>query len=111
MVNLLCRANAKRGVLAAVLVFGCLVLPGCGDLTGAKMTRANYDKIQVGMSGGQVTALIGPSREINGKGEVLYRWAPGDKLMTEIVVWNYSPKVVTIVFKDGRVESKSQAGL
>jgi hypothetical protein len=35
------RANAKRGVLAAVLAFRCLVLLGCGDVTGAKMTRAN----------------------------------------------------------------------
>jgi hypothetical protein len=94
MVNLLSRLNAKRGVLAAVLVLGCLVLPGCGELSGAKMTRANYDKIQVGMSGSQVTALIGPSKEIDSNGEVLYRWAPGDKWTDEIVVWDYGSKAV-----------------
>jgi hypothetical protein len=75
------------------------------------MTRANYDKIKVGMTGSQVTALIGPSNEMDAHGRVVFRFSPGDKWMSETVTWKYGNKVVTIAFKDGRVESKSQSGL
>jgi hypothetical protein len=105
---------SRLGVL--MLAHGlCLGLCGCG---GGKITKANADKINTGMSEKEVTDILGPptdSAEVKipempglPGGEV-----PGIPKMpagAKNSVWKDGNKVITVTFLDGKVTAKVASG-
>ncbi|MBL8887926.1 MAG: hypothetical protein JNK16_14815 [Phycisphaerales bacterium] len=74
--------TGQRIVILLTVLMGLLSLPlgGCEN----KLTRENYDKIQVGMSVDQVTAILGPGEKIvEGAGKKLAEGMLGDITMAQ----------------------------
>lgn len=72
----------ERLVILLTLLLGLLSLPlgGCEN----KLTRQNYDKVQVGMSVDQVTAILGPGEKlVEGAGSKLAKGMIGDITMAQ----------------------------
>lgn len=101
-----------------------LFLPACG---GSKIKKANYDKINTGMSEQEVEAILGPGSEEAaasaevpelklGGGTVEGVKIPeakigGLSLSAKRKVWKDGTKTVTVQFVNGKVTGKSQQGL
>jgi len=72
----------ERLVILLTLLLGLISLPlgGCEN----KLTKENYDKIQVGMSVDQVTAILGPGEKlVEGAGSKLAKDMIGDITMAQ----------------------------
>lgn len=68
-----------------------------------KPSRANYNKIKIGMSLGEVQAILGPGEEnARGPGVLIATWQSEAGLLE-------LPTIITITFQNGRVESKAIA--
>lgn len=110
----------RRGCSAALaLTFGlCLAASGCGG----KLTSANVDKVSVGMSEDDVTAILGApndSAEVDlpDLGGMMGGMGAGDMgglLKTpkkaKQSTWRDGSKSVTINFVDGKVTGKAAVG-
>jgi len=65
-----------------------------------RITQANFDLIQEGMTEEQVIAIVGPANDrSSGPG------LAGGKLVT--LHWRNGPSVIIVLFEDARVETKS----
>jgi hypothetical protein len=96
-----CMTRWKTVALVAVLGLG-FCLAGCSSLT-----RKNFDKIQSGMSVGQVEKILG-KKEITG----LPAGAPAIPDATETLTWQEKKgKSISIGFKEGHVIGKNANGL
>ncbi len=93
-----------REILALAIVATVLALPlvGC-----SKVTKANFDKVSAGMTEEEVTKALGEPEEKSTAGGAVgglagsagtWKWESGDK-------------VITVVFANGKVVSKTQSNL
>jgi hypothetical protein len=108
------RKTSRTGVLLALAAV-CLLVSGC---SGSRITKANADRINVGMTEQEVSAILGGPNETS---EValpdvgaMMGAVPGVSALPKKArqsVWKEGPKVITITFVDGRVSAKTAAGL
>ncbi len=101
--------RAGRFVIPGLLV---LVLAGCQN----KITKANYDKIEEGMSLQAVEKILGSgSQQGDGSGGAaqfgVHIPAAQGGANTERVLWENDKASITIIFVDGRVKTKIPRGL
>ncbi len=91
------RSLALIGILTVWLgVAGC-----------SKITRDNYDKIQVGMSLVEVQKILGETQEKSGGGMSL----GAVEVSGETLIWRDDKRTITIVFLNKQVMLKSEVGL
>ena len=69
------------------------------DSAPREVSRANYDKITIGMSLSQVESILGPGKE------------SGSSVQIRIMNWSEGPRIISVTFAKGRVSSKVQVGL
>lgn len=107
----------KIFVLTSLLLCFLLVA-GCGG----RLTRANYDRIQNGMTLQEVEAFMGKGNEeassqidiptqsfsVPGIGSAT---VGGVSTSSKVVSWRDGVKLITLTFSNGKVVSKLQAGL
>jgi hypothetical protein len=80
-----------------------LGLSGC-----SKITRDNYDKIQVGMKGSEVKKVLGDSTEKTNSASVNLGIVD---FSGETLIWRDGQQSITVVFMNDQVILKSQVGL
>jgi hypothetical protein len=110
-------SSFRRFEIAVLIVVFCGVC-GCG---GDRLTRANYDKINLGMTLQEVEEILGPGQDTIGinmpelpsrrgtstsKGGVLEGTNPPRWL-----VWEKDKRSIRIGFRDDKVVLKFQQGL
>jgi hypothetical protein len=109
-----CSLAIRVGVLMLALGL-CLGLSGCG---GGKITKANADKINTGMSEKEVADILGPPTD---SAEVKLPEMPGGlggdvpgmpkmPAGAKNSVWKDGNKVITVTFLDGKVTAKVSSG-
>jgi hypothetical protein len=84
-----------RNSFLVVLVAAILFLSGC---FGKRLTKANVDQVESGMSRKQVESILGPPTSIDST----------DLIVTKKVTYEYKQgdEIVTIVFFNDKVSSK-----
>lgn len=87
----------------AFIVVSCLIITGCAS----KVNRANYDKINTGMTEKEVEGVLGKGEEQASAGVDAGIMSMSGK----VKVWKGGTKVITITFIDGKVAAKAQYGL
>jgi hypothetical protein len=90
-------------VPVVLFVFCCLGMSCMGMLgsPGSKVSRANYGRIQDGMTIAQVESILGPGREnIRGYGMYVATWESGSSSFGNYLV-------ISVSFQDGRVVGKA----
>ena len=100
-----------RNSTLTVLLAGALLLAGCNK----KITQANYDKIQPGMSLSEVQKMLGKGEREDGPGGVNIgatgisgnSGSRGD----DVYVWSAGDAEVHVTIRDGKVVDKSGKGL
>jgi hypothetical protein len=110
------QTSAVRRVVGMVLLFMvCLVLPACGK---NRVTKANFDKIKVGMSLSEVEAILGKGKKEEQAGTAAANKFTGaigvqGKLPDQdIYVWESGVKTITVIFVNGKVSvDPIQSGL
>src|SRR6516165_2660217 len=125
------RSHLERVVLLGSVLFCCLVLAGCkkdgkdkdndgGDKEKSKVSQANFDKVETGMSEKDVEGILGPpdkSAEIDADklpgGIKLPGGGPGMPDMPKIKMgkftdkeWTDDERVYHVTFQDGKVMGK-----
>jgi hypothetical protein len=99
----------------SMLLMLCMLLSGCGK---SKVTRTNYDSIQIGMTLEQVQEILGSGKKVEGDGAgVAAQYgvdvgiaAPRAKGPDEYV-WESGEKKISVFFTSGKVVNKSEKGL
>jgi hypothetical protein len=101
------QTSAIRRVVGVVLVLTvCLLLPACGK---NKVTKANFDKIKVGMTLAEVEAILGKGKKEEQAGTAAANRFTGaigvqGKLPDQdVYVWESGVKTITVVFVNGKV--------
>jgi hypothetical protein len=106
---------ANRLGMTAVLVALCWMVARC---SGGKISKANADKITVGMSEQDVTGILGaPSKNAEvampNIGGLVPGGIPGMPELPKKAkssTWEDGTKVITVVFVDGKVSTKTAVG-
>ena len=108
----------RRVARAALVLALCLAVPACGK---KKVTKANYDKIEVGMTQEQVEKILGKgSKDEGGDGsnvaaqfgvDVGVGSAPPAGPKGETYAWESGTRSITVTFVDGKVRLKRSSGL
>jgi hypothetical protein len=101
---------------AAVVLALCLVIPACGK---NKVTKANYDKITVGMTLQEVEGILGQgTKDEGGDGSgvaaqfgVHIPVPERGKSRVETYVWEKGNRSIKVFILDGKVTNKGQEGL
>jgi hypothetical protein len=100
-----------RSLTTVALVFAlCLVLTGCG---GSKLTLANYERVQPGMSVREVERILGKGRE-QASSQVPSFSVGGyssPAISGKVLTWQEGQKTVCITFTNDQVSVKAQFGL
>lgn len=76
------------------------------DKKSSAVTQSNYDKIQTGMSLVEVEAILGKGNQQASSGESF----GGIMMNAKGVVWQDGSKIITVMFMNNEVQSKSQMG-
>jgi hypothetical protein len=102
---------------AVLLLVCCLAVPACAK---GKLTKANYEKIQTGMTLQQVEELLGPgTKDEGGDGsgvaaqfgvDVSGGAGPARK-SGDTYVWESGTTTITVDFQNGKVTGKHSKGL
>lgn len=98
-------AMKNHALLAAFML---VPLASCEN----KVTAANYDKVQNGMSRGQVETILGPgeNQQVSGvsiSGAGVAGSSSGTSAQS-IYVWKKGNLEMSVTFKDGKVVAKSR---
>ena len=88
--------NMLRSISRFLLVF--LLALGVSCTPGKRITKANVDEVEEGMSKKQVESILGPPTNIDNKDYILMK--------KTTYVYRQGKDTVTIVFKDDKVQSK-----
>ena len=99
-----CRTSAAVLFLAAIA--------GC---SGSGVSQSNYDKVQTGMTQGQVEGFLGTDKEQTNSSMA----TPGmsvagvsvPSVSAKVLTWHDGAKTITVTFKDGQVVGKAENGL
>ncbi len=96
--------QAKTASVVWMLCVMAVTLAGCGQ----SITRANYDRIETGMTEQQVRDILGEPDEVDSGGVSL----PGVEANASVAVWRDDEgRQITVTFVNGAVTAKSQRGL
>lgn len=91
----------KLLILSCIMIV-LLFLSGCGSM---RVTKANYDKIHNGMSFNEVVQILGDDYEISSSSGL-------GGYNSSCYIWEgFGGANITIIFLNGEVFSKAQAGL
>ena len=93
-----------RAIVAGLCVF---LLVACVAGCASRITEANYDRIEPGMTVDEVEDILGMG-EIEASGDDA---GPGLNLSAKAMVWRSDSKSIRVVFEDEKVVTKSQMGL
>lgn len=104
------RSHAKAGysfdiprssfvILAATRLLLVFLLALCVSCSSKRITKANVDQVAEGMSKKQVESILGPPTSVETKDFMLLR--------RTTYVYRQSNGMVTVLFKDDKVEAKS----
>ena len=97
--------NLQRPSICLALLFAfTLTISGCG---GSAVTQSNYDKIKTGMSKSDVEAILGTGKEQASSGGTF----GGITMNARGMVWQDGNKIITVMFMNDEVQSKSQMGI
>jgi hypothetical protein len=96
----MCRSWRLVGMVLVGLALTVVV--GCG-----KLSKDNYDKINVGMTLADVEKILGKGTEKAGAAGAVANIAGSAKVMT----WGDDKKSITITFANDKVVTKTQQGL
>jgi hypothetical protein len=104
---------ARRLLQAALLLAACLCLPACGN---SKINKANYNRIQEGMSLEDVEGILGKGTRQEGDGSgVAAQFGvhvdPGRGGSGEQYVWESGDSSITVYFRNEKVANKTSKGL
>jgi outer membrane protein assembly factor BamE (lipoprotein component of BamABCDE complex) len=88
--------NMLRSISRFLLVF--LLALGVSCAPGKRITKANVDEVEEGMSKKQVESILGRPSSINNEDFVIMK--------KTTYVYRQGKDTVTIVFKDDKVQSK-----
>jgi hypothetical protein len=100
------RSNSQRLGTIVFLAVISLFLMGCGS---SKLTKSNYDLIEVGMKEAVVDALLGnEGKEIQSAWPADGKEHPG---VAKSKKWQDGSKEISIYFLDGKVTGKGHNGL
>jgi hypothetical protein len=94
----------RRSICLALLVALTITFTGCG---GSAVTQTNYDKIKTGMSKSDVEGILGTGKEQVSSGGTF----GGVTMNAQGMVWQDGNKIITVMFMNDEVQSKSQMGL
>ena len=83
--------------LSATLLVGSMLIAG-NSCSEKRITRANVDEVQEGMSKKQVESILGPPTSIDNKDFIVMK--------KTTYVYRQGKETVTVVFKDDKVQSK-----
>ena len=113
------RARSLQGM--AVLLVAGLILSLVGCSSGSKISKANYDKVSIGMTEAEVESILGKGEEKLSYGGGT---APGFGVNmpgipnvgitipnTKIKEWKEGSKSISVTFMDGKVMGKEPRGL
>ena len=92
----------RKVIGVALLGLAFVVVSGCG-----KVSKSNYDKIEIGMTLSQVEGILGKGSEKAGVGGAIGNLTGSGKVMT----WGDEKKSITITFANDKVVLKAQQGL
>ncbi len=93
----------KTGWLAAGIALLAL-LAGCAS---SRLTRANYDRVAVGMTEREVVEILGDPDENKGGGIAIGDIDASGRVMT----WESGDRHAVVTFAQGKVVAKVQHGL
>jgi hypothetical protein len=104
------QAISLRFVAVLFVAVLTLSLTGCGD---SKITKSNYDLIEIGMKEAAVEAILGKGEEPTNSawpapGQPGVNLPPG---VPKAKTWKEGTKTISITFSDGKVWQKNQNGL
>lgn len=94
--------KVSRFLFATLMLFALLTV-GCGS----PVTKANYDRIENGMSLKRVEGILGKGTEQSRSGGDF----GGISMSGKAMVWQEGNNVITVMFMNDKVMSKSQMGL
>ena len=96
------RHKKAKLIILSFIITVVLLLSGCG---GARVTKENYDKIHNGMSFNEVVAILGDDYDVSSNAEY-------GGYNSGCYIWEgFGGANITIIFLNGKVFSKGQAGL
>jgi hypothetical protein len=95
--------KSRTWIVVAMMVVPLLAL-ACGC---SKVSKANYDKVEVGMTTSQVEAILGKGTEKAGAGGAIGSLAGSGKIVT----WGDENKSITVTFANDKVVAKAEKGL
>jgi hypothetical protein len=111
------RSLQPRGLAPVALLFALgLLVSGCGG----RLTPANYDKINTGMTLAEVEEILGkgtkqetvnPHQDPALAGMPPPTGAGNTPQGTETYVWEARDKTITVTFSNGKVQTKNKVGL
>jgi outer membrane protein assembly factor BamE (lipoprotein component of BamABCDE complex) len=98
--NLIRRTRAINAIVRSVsrLMVVLMLLLALDSCSGKRITKANVDEIAEGMSKKQVESILGPPTSLSTEDFVVMK--------KTTYVYRQGKDVVTIVFKDDKVQSK-----
>jgi outer membrane protein assembly factor BamE (lipoprotein component of BamABCDE complex) len=88
-------ASLARHRLVVALVLIAFVLAGC---SGARINQENFEKIQTGMTLGQVTAILGEPTESSSVDVAVFSGT--------VSKWTHRDVTITVQFVNGKVVAK-----
>ena len=99
----------QRSSMAILALLVCLTLVGCGS----KVTMTNYERIEDGMSLAEVEGILGKGTE-QSSSNVPGVSAGGISIpgaSSKAMVWKNGNNVISVMFLNDKVMSKTQMGL
>jgi hypothetical protein len=99
------KAMIVKTLYSAALAGVLLLSAGLGGCS--KVSKQNYDRIQVGMTRSEVEATLGRTDEKSSAGASVGLIG----VSGQALVWRENDRTITIVFVNERVMLKSQTGL
>ena len=102
-------STARRPIVAAALaVLVATFAAGCGS----KVDKSDYDKVENGMTQASVEGILGTDKEQPSSGMSTPTMSVGNMSVGgKSVVWKDGDKMITVVFANDKVISKSASGL
>ena len=93
--------------LGAVVLLLCLFVGGCEK---SKITKSNFDQIQIGTAYPDVQKLLGGPGQPAGS-RVIGELQGGRQLSAQIFRWKSGGAIIELEFTHGKVSKKSSSGL
>jgi hypothetical protein len=108
-------SKVSRPARIALVLMVAFYLPGCGK---SKITKANFDSIQVGMTLEEVQGILGTGKKQEGDGAGVAAQFGVDVGVTaprakgpDEYVWESGEKKISVFFANGKVVNKNGKGL